>query len=82
VGDTSNALVSIYVGIKKPGFSYRKTSLAAAKHLQTIPLRLWSAKNPVSALPPERVHPFNALDLPHVAEDQDHPFLQTVFVAR
>ncbi len=39
-----------HIGAKKPGFSHRKTSLAAEKHLQAILLRLWSTKNPVSAI--------------------------------
>ena len=39
-----------HIGAKKPGFSYRKTSLTAGKHLQAILLRLWSTKNPVSAV--------------------------------
>ena len=43
------------MGAKKPGFSYRKITLATEKQLQAILLRLWSAKNPVSDLPPERI---------------------------
>ena len=45
---TSGPQVSVHVGAKRPGFSYRKTSLATQKHLPAILLRLWSTKNPVS----------------------------------
>ena len=46
--------VTVHLGVKKPGFSYRKTSLPGEKHLQAILLGLWSTKNPVSGLPPEQ----------------------------
>jgi len=53
--DLNKTSVSVHVGAKKPGFSYRKTSLAAEKRWQAILLCLWSTKNPVSGLPPERI---------------------------
>ena len=43
--------VSVHVGAKKPGFSYRETSLATEKHLRANLLCLWSLKNPVSDPP-------------------------------
>ena len=47
------------MGAKKPGFSYRETSLATEKHLQAKLPRLRSPKNPVSdgggVAPPERI---------------------------
>jgi hypothetical protein len=46
------------MGAKKPGFSYRETSLAMEKQLRVSLLCLWSLKNPVSDPPPERIRGF------------------------
>ena len=45
------SVLSVHVGAKKPGFSYRETFLAAEKHLRANLLCLWSLKNPVSDPP-------------------------------
>ena len=43
--------MSVHVGAKEPGFSYREISLATEKHLRANLLCLWSLKNPVSDPP-------------------------------